>query len=855
MNSSEIKTIGFTGHKDIRAEDTPIIKARIREKIQQLLKESPGACFKVICGNAEGGDRLLIDVLEEWGASGRIAPEIVRRNEGERNEDYYERLAKTILGNSAKTIIAVWNGIFNGKPNGTSDIVKKALEHQTIHHLICPRISNPIPVNSIASHAIDYDAKQFTRIPFTVNFTWQTIPSKAISPKQRVYNEHIWPFYFNYVIPICLALLTLILGWLGFAQYSYCHKNGFNNLFKAVNLITLNSAILESDSNTFLDIARILGLVTFVYAFSYALVLAFRRHRQNFRRKLWKGFAWRLPFGKYWHAFTLRLGGGKGFVLVLGLNEKSMSLIKSLAQKQERVVLLTEHENSVYDYELKRLKKLIIVRGSLSSATMLEYLYATSAKEIYLISANDSKNVRAAQELDILFKQKESGNKPKVFVHLLNEEHNKFLRDSLNHIGNETTIFNIYENIVRRLFLYFPPDRFYLAPHSHTLHTTIIGFDKIGQELLLQLLRQAHYQKDKKVKIAVYCSNAADCQKHFQNQYPLVFRDDNDSIPLQEIKEAVWQNISLSFIELPQSDAVWLDDEQPLYKDIDEKHILTVYTGLDNGIAAASYLKSILPKLNHQQQNVRCDTQVFCYYNLPDRKEQANIESYLNKEAPDLFIKCFGNFIDECGIQAVKSMALDELAMLINAFYTKGQEKQDEIFKQSVAQWKGFSEEEANDPWLALPTRHKMSSRLAGDHLWTKLRILHTMKNWDFDALNYHLDEETELLVLAETEHRRWSAELLLQGFVPFNIITGSKEYIENAIKWNDQKEGISAEEAAERKAFKKANQQIKRHIDLVPIKKLYEDEARKDYNQIKAIPYFLKQMLPKVFHTNDNIE
>lgn len=824
MNTSEIKTIGFTGHKDIRAEDAPIIKEKIREKIRQLLEESPGACFRIICGNAEGADQLLLQVLAEWNHSG-ISSKVIEKNNDEKDEDYYKRLAAAILGNSAETIIAVWNGIFNGKPNGTSGILKKALGHQTIHHLISPRISNQVPVNSIASNAIDYDAKQFTRIPFTVNFTWQTtVPlRKKADAKQRVYDDHTSPLLFNYVIPIGLALLTLVLGWIGFNEYEInINKKGFlNNLFRAANLITLNNSALEKPSNNTLDLARCSGLLTLIYAFVYALTLAFGRHRQNFKRRWW---SWK----------------SKGFVLVLGLNEKSMSLTKSLVQKQERVVLLTEHDNSVYDHELKRLKKLIIVRGSLSSATMLEYLYATSAKEIYLISSNDSKNVRAAQELDILFKQKESRNKPKVFVHLLNEEHNKFLHDSLNYIGNETTIFNIYENIVRRLFLYFPPDRFYLALHCHTLHAIIIGFDKIGQELLLQLLRQAHYQKDKMIKITVYCSNAEDCQKHFQNQYPLVFKDDKDPIPLQEIKEAAWQNISLSFIELPQSDAVWLDDEQPLYKGIDEKHILTVYTGLDNGIAAASYLKSILPKLNHQQQKVRCDTQVFCYFNLPDRKEQANIESYLNKEAPDLFIKCFGNFLDECGIQAVKSMALDELARLINAFYNKS-----ELFSGiPIDQWQTIEEATIHQYWSGLSTKDKMSSRLAGDHLWTKLRILHTMKGWSFDTLNYNLDEHKELAVLAETEHCRWSAELLLQGFVPFKHLAGTQDYYHDVEQWNKQK------------AFKNANQRIKRHIDLVPFEKLYEDEAKKDYNQIEAIPYFLKQMLPKVLEqTNIKIK
>src|SRR5690606_8818391 len=286
--------------------------------------------------------------------------------------------------------------IFNHKPNGTSAIVKKALEKKlTIHHLVTPRKSNHFPVNSLAKNAIDYDAKQFTRIPFTVNFSWhiEEPNAKIDPPKQRVYDEHTTPLIFNYFVPIGLVLVTLISGWIGFNEYK-AGEGVLNNLFKAANLITLNNSALEDPSNTTLDIARCFGLITFVYAFGYALFLAFGKHRDSFIRKLWKK---------------------KKFVLVLGLNEKSINLIKSLTQKKERVVLLTEYEDSIYDNELKRLKNLITVKGSLSSATMLEYVYAVSAKEIYIVSDNDSKNVRAAQELDILLKDKEENNKPKIY--------------------------------------------------------------------------------------------------------------------------------------------------------------------------------------------------------------------------------------------------------------------------------------------------------------------------------------------------------------------------------------------------------------------------------------------------------
>lgn len=815
--------------------------------------------LQIISGNAgEGADRLIAEIAQELGIRLRslskedfkqceIRPEPnetdIQKKQREEKEIqcYYNALAKYISENS-KYLIAVWDGVFNYKAGGTSDTVKMALEskrHIAIYHLICPRVSNHFPVNSLAAHAIDYKARVFSRIPFTVNFTWtERTTDKTPKDKNHTYQyfKDIRTFlgktfkrqlFWYFMIPVMLSIVTIILGTYGFGKI---YKDDCaNNFFRAVNLITLNESVIEaemlSDGEIIkpgfgLEFARITGLLTIIFAFIYALLLALKDFRENFIRLIWRY---------------------REFNVVIGLSERSMDLIKSLSGKNKPVVLLTERESSAYDNELQQIPRLIVVRGSLSSASMLQTVYAMKAKEIFILSDNDTKNIRAAQELDIMSKQKDA-NTPKIFVHLQNEDSNKFLRNSLSHIHNYTTIFNIYENIARRLFLHFPPDRFYQSPGSNVLQAVIIGFDEMGRKLLQTLLKQGHYQKDKKVRITVYCSNADDCEADFQHKNPLFFADAADGVELKSIKEEVWQNISLSFLELPHSDAVWLDDEQPFYRDLDERHIVTIYTGLDNGIAAASYLNCILPKLNYLKVQTNCNIQVFCYYNFPDKKEETNIEAYLNRQAPELFVKCFGNFLDECSVEPIKSMALDEMAKLINAFYCK-----QELFKGvPIERWKIINADNINDYWMDASAKDRISSQQAGDHLWAKLRMLHTLKNWSFDTLDYTLTEG-ELFVLGEIEHRRWSAELLLQGFVPFKITKGPDEYDQYVKKWNN-KEDIIPELVAERKAFKKEMQDIKRHINLVAFERLYETESAKDYDQINAIPYFLKQILPSGF-------
>src|SRR5690606_19724905 len=142
------------------------------------------------------------------------------------------------------------------------------------------------------------------------------------------------------------------------------------------------------------------------------------------------------------------------------------------------------------------------------------------------------------------------------------------------------------------------------------------------------------------------------------------------------------------------------------------------------------------------------NAQVYCYFDFPDEQEEANIQNYFNSIAPDIFVKCFGNFLDECSSAAIESMALDEVAKLINAYYS-------DLHDESMI----------NQAWAKISVKDKISNRQAGDHLWTKLRIIHEMTGWAFNTIDYKLGE-TEMCILGDIEHRRWSAELLLQGFV-----------------------------------------------------------------------------------------
>lgn len=836
--------IGISGHCDINQDDKKNIIPKLEAKIEEIIEKYSNTSLKFIVGEAEGIDDLVKAIIKPKCSKGKIEIEPLGAIAATYEDDTDKHTAQAeSLVNHSREIIVVWDGIFNYKQGGTSDIVRRALNCNKdiiLHHLVCPRESNPFPVNSLATDAIDHKGIEFNRIPFTVSFSWTVKEIKGKSTKGKLpalgglrdlYGFLVKIFrrqlFWYFMIPIILSIVTIVAGTYGFRQL-YCREDFANNFFRAVNLITLNASVIDyvqisnGEITNLLKVARITGLFTIISGFVYALLLALKDVREDLIRFVWRSLK-------------------RKVVLVIGLNEKSYHLIKSLSNEPGRIVVLTERENSVYDSELKQIPRLIVVHGSISSATMLRSVYAMEADKIFIMSDNETKNVRAAQELGIMCERSPTGTSTRIFVHIRNDEYVKLLRTSLNNMKNIKSglfIFNIYENSVRRLFLHFPPDRFYQSPSSNRIHAIIIGYDEIGKEILLTLLKQGHYQPDKKLEITVYCKEATACRAAFSSLCPLFFANGSDRRALRIIKEDTWRNIQIRFLELPRSDFEWLNDKQPIYCAVGRKDIVNIYTGLTDGIESASYLNTILPKLNILKTKSGCDVQVFCYYNFPDEKEEKRIEDYLNELAPGIFVRCFGNFVRECSADAIQSMALDEMAKLINAFYSF----KPKIWKQirdNRADWLQYCpNKDINEKWYGSSSKDKMSSQQAGDHLWTKLRIIRKLKEWNFDN-KFPQFKQNDLSVLGEIEHRRWCAELLLQGFVPFEISPGSNEYKKQVKKWKNP--------------YKEEMQSLRRHISLVPYDQLMDTESKKDHDQIKAIPYFLARILPSVFNKNNN--
>src|SRR5690606_13915467 len=222
--------------------------------------------------------------------------------------DRHYGLQAEYIAERSDHIIAVWDGVFTGKTGGTSDVIRRALHTGKrtiqIHRLVCPRERNPYPVSSLLDRVIDFERGKFSRVPFAISFSWihHTVTPEASYPnKARFWNDN---FRKSFGIPGVFAILTLVFGFWGFSDNH--PGDTTNNFFRAVNLITLGSSVIEGKAaGVLLHLARFTGFVTATSALGFALYAALAGRRRKWKLKRW--------------------AGKDDFVLVLGLNQKSLN--------------------------------------------------------------------------------------------------------------------------------------------------------------------------------------------------------------------------------------------------------------------------------------------------------------------------------------------------------------------------------------------------------------------------------------------------------------------------------------------------------------------------------------------------
>lgn len=852
MASQNIK-LSFTGHIDVLDEDKNIFQARLRSELEKLRKEND-AHITLYNAMAAGADQWAAECLKEGDQLIIIhgdADETKRdfshltliQNVSSENLNFtdinqkYTQIRDFLISNCTH-LIAAWDGIYNYKEGGTSDVVFSLINeaeqkidfpyfvsdlvHKVIDlnyqiqvfQFITPRKSNPYPVAAFIDEIISFEDQKYNRFPFALHYSMLKMTLPKV--KQQVTRKKTWvkdSNFWTYTLIIILVPFTLFLGTIGFYNaYLNSGEDFFNPFFRAINLITFNNSVLEiGKENLWLNVARLMALFILPLGFFYGFYVAFKRQRDDF--KFW-----------WWRKW-------KNYHVVFGLNEKSYDLIIDLQKSNEKNVLIIDPDcKEEYKSALESFSNIIFRKRAITSNYQVRRAYLECCKSTFIFSDNESDVIRCVQEIDSV--KIDIDQLPNIYVQIKSESGRRFIHDCTNNgFSGKLSSFDIHDNTVRRLLTYYPIDRFYQNPSAKETDIFILGEGDLSSKFIDYIMRIGHFGENHNVNIKVICKDAQRLEKEFDELHPLARPITKPDTNLHRVTNYTWEYTRLEFIEHPKTAYDFIIEKGLLVPSIKRNKIVSIYALYPDGVESAKLLNEILPRLDHLKTKHSCNLQVFCYYNFPDKNEEIAIERLFNKLAPNTFVKLFGNWLDECTYKSIQNVSLDELPKLINAIYYDD--------KKILPKERSIIEKN----WINLKDEKKISNRMAADHMWAKLRHVWPIIGWDNVDMDTMIPKNYTILIekgydeiLGKLEHKRWCADLLMQNTIPYEYDAKNKKVREEySEKWN-----------VEKSAFKKEIMDQRHHIDLVPYDLLHDTEKKKDKDQVENIPKFLHAIIKK---------
>jgi hypothetical protein len=465
--------IAFTGHRDPDLTNYCAIRQELKTvllSIQENEAAPPSGYenkFIIVFGNAIGADKIAMDVCKEIGFTTEEIP-----SDGFTSKDY-NVVADKIL-KEAKYLVAMWDGTFNKKVGGTSDIVKRfGRNSPNLKHIKCDRLSNHKVINAqsyfgykfaigififfllidalhLGGLSAEFSSGSELWTYLKKSFLPASLPALTFIVVYVVYkhSNNIKNLFQEFIFPLSIAFYTLVTGYLGFRQIvdsSELHLfNHGDAIFAAANLLTLNSSIFNSsiakdgiEVCLWLVNARILGGIFLAYAFFIAFSKATGRENID-RLKFW------------WFRNIL----SKAYIVIIGDSRKALNMALHSANAKQKVVFLYNGDNEQMEKALDE-KDIIFMKGSSTSRFGLGKTYFHKAEKVYVLHTNDEHNFRSTQEMiEIQQDNKDEYPAGDWHVHLSDLKQRDLLMSLKDNLPNlNIQYFDIHQNMARNLIL------------------------------------------------------------------------------------------------------------------------------------------------------------------------------------------------------------------------------------------------------------------------------------------------------------------------------------------------------------------------------------------------------------------
>ena len=621
----------------------------------------------------------------------------------------------------------------------------------------------------------------------------RTPQEKAASKQVSFISRHEW------TLVGLLAVLTFILGCVGYSQIMTFERDGGSHTWWDVVYATLQLYIFEGPDETggwslHLQLARAMAPMIVLYAAAKAVWSQVREQVSLYA----------LLFRK------------RRFVVVCGVGETGYRIAKDYClSSDKRVVVIDKDPSNALAAELERFGATVIYGNAMDPLTLMN-ARAVFAKEIFLCTSDDKANIAIAKAVERLTNQ--LSEREVTRLEKIAKRHEPPVAGEQPHLGMRCfmcvdspdlyevfsshsffeanssrfaiRVFNRRETIARNLFRSCAPDIYHLPRDTSCdrMHILYIGFQALTREMILQTALTAHYTDFRLPRVTVLCREEyRDQVARFQYRHPHLA-----------------QCVEITFV---YADPMTIDFEEWNQMQADLRFSVC-YVGMKHdveGILSARRLNRLrrlneLPPLNFV---VCLNQQNFLAEIIDDDFLPISLDkSMLPDHEP---IEYFEMLDETISIDVVVNEALDMMARTMHNAYLRTQLTRGESQEQNASLIN----------WSDLPEHKKLANRNAAAHIDVKLRISNCIA-YGVDAIDPEVgfppDDET-LEALAQLEHRRWMADKHLAGY-----------------SYGEQRD-----------------EDRMLHPDLVPWQGLSDSDKQKDRDNILQIPQLLKLQNKKV--------
>lgn len=526
----------------------------------------------------------------------------------------------------------------------------------------------------------------------------------------------------KYFIIICVFFTGIVVvGWYGFFLALQGSGRSFSDLlYLSLQLFVLQSGAEVPVNNWYLQFARFFAPILTLSAFALAIVIIFEQIQQ------------------------FRLKSMKNHFIVCGLGYLGLEIARYYAREKKDVIII-EKDPENPNIQAVRDCGIPIILGDATQEKILDMVQMKEARDIYLVTGNDSINAEIAVKCSDIID--ESGKKYLCgHIHL----ENKDLWQAFGTYSSPSShsaachsmpmeFFNLYQIAGFCMLTKYKP--FSVEEiRSGSVNILIIGLGRLGENLLVRIAKMWKNAENGGKKVHVTCIDIDGENK--KNALLWKYRD---------IRE--WCDLSIFTLDLTSQDFVQSEI-------LSENSYLGIYSRAyiclhNSSISALTALRlAHNPRYKKTEIIVRAtyDDGITRIFNCLKQKNSIENVSIFPIVSSDCCLDMIVHGVNLLEKQYIR----EHIAQVLHENYRKIR------FNEGAIR----GTDPALEPWGLLQEDLKESNRQQADHIKEQFRKMNIgltiLPEWSEPLFNFTPDE---IEILAEAEHKRWMKEKIDTGW------------------------------------------------------------------------------------------